>query len=1005
MTRIQERHRLSALLAQGVDVTQPAAFVEVLAALCVEANEAPRAQAIGLLRSALPTRDDLDDHRYEFVGSFAPGGWRSEAAWLASAETIDLAVRAAQQLGDVLREDLVESLQVMLVETALLFDDARTWMNPLVAEESRVGVLPDTFPWNRIRSGVASGNLQREGPVEQAVLDAWLDDRLHAEDATALEQWVRETEAWREAYRARITELAHLAGVSRFDATRSSSVAADAAELEHAKLVQCLPLPHLGFRVRREGRLHAGGTMWGLRNGPASTDRLVPYGTARFEWSDEVLGEIVTELIEHPVDAVMLAEDALASVARLASGLPHPRARSIALAVAEDLRAGSLHDGLAAAARAFHEARLDADAEMRWAACALQTQLELERLAHRLSDADLDAAMDAAEAALMPHASGLLLLDDEHYRDLTDGYDVDPGAWWGARERLDEEVPTAVVANALDELAASAPTRRGTVISLSAYRTAVDHELRIATAPVERGLRAAAAAPRVPGEVDLLVTVENGGRVGRLLRVTVKRGEGDPFEHHPELAPIARDAIREAYAAAAAACPSGTPPTLLEDHAFVVHELLDITAIDGRSLGLPFVLAFASLWLDRPLDADLAATGCVVRGPGREWLVGAVDHVEAKAAALYAAADGRGRRLMANPEHEPEIRAFDHEPVLVSTVGEALRSAGLDLPKSNLPGAWPDRRTRLRAIADLADTIEAQDIQRFTAWGDPWTLLGDRMALLVHDLADDVDEQVPRGKVYGALAYIHAGKLDAAAALLRGVAIEHVSPEIDVVRRIVELDEAIDRSSPERCTELSAALATALAAVPEARRRPLAGLALGTLGRALLHAGDFDAAIPLLEEAVAHHAAHALYELGRTRLYLASALRNAGRLAEAREQLEHAERDLEAHTKTWSRPYCVQCRAFWLYERARLAIIEDDAALAVELAHEAHALVQRQGFWPALGILRVLAWAYRMLGQPDEADLYVARMQALDVPPAHHDLRDRLLAEASGLPTPYGEVY
>lgn len=1005
MTRIQERHRLSALLAQGVDATQPAAFVELLAALRVETDDALRAQAIELLRSGVPTRNDLDDHRYEIAGSFALGGWRSEAAWLTSVETLDLAVHAAGQLVDVLSKDLVEPLQGMLVEASLLFDDTRFWMNPLVAEESRAGALSDTFPWNRIRSGVASGNLRREGPVEQAVLDAWLDDRLHVEDATSLEQWVRESEAWREAYRARITELAHHAGVSRFDVTRSISVAADAAELEHAKLVQHLPLPHLGFRARREGRLHAGGTHWQLRDARISTERLVPYGTARFEWSDEVLGALVTELIEHPVDAMMLAEDAMASVAKLASGLPHPRVKSIALAVAEDLRAGSLHDGLAAAARAFHEGKLEADAEIRWATCALQTQLELERLAHRLSDAELDAALVAAEAALMPHASGLLLFEDDQYRDITDGHDIDPEAWWGVRERLDEEVPTAVVSSALDELATSVPAERGAVISLASYRAAVYHEHRTAKRPDEPGLRAAAAAPRAPGEVDLLVTVENGGRDGRLLRVTVKRGKGGLFEHHPELTAVARDAILDAFAAAAAACPSGTPPLFLEDHEIIVHELLDIAAIDGSSLGLPFVLAFASLWLDRPIDADLAATGRVYRGLGGEWLVGAVDHVEAKAAALCVAAGGRGVRLMANPEHDREIRASDHEPVLVTTVADALRSAGLDLPKSSVSGVWPDQHTRLRAIAHLADTIETQDIQRFAAWGDPWSLLGDRMTLLVHGLADDESEHVPRGKVYGALAYIHAGKLEAAAALLCGVSIEHVSPEIDVVRRIVELDGSIDSSDWDRCAVLSAVLATALAVLPEPKRRPLAGLAIGTRGRASLHAGDPVSAIPLLEEAVAHQAAHVRHELARTRLYLASALRNAGRLVEAREQLETAARELEAYTKPRSRPYFVQCRAFWLYERARLAIAESDPSLAIELAHEAHALVRRHGFWPALGILRVLAWAHRMLGQPDEADLYVARMQALDVPPAHHDLRDRLLAEASSLPTPHGEVY
>ncbi|MEX1363706.1 MAG: hypothetical protein AB1Z98_11300, partial [Nannocystaceae bacterium] len=581
MTRIQQRHRLDALLETQLDLAQPADFVELLAALAVETDEAVRGRAIERLASARPSLDDLERWLQGFEVS-VPTDWREEHAWIVSVETVGLAAEAARELQSLLGDEVAESLTAKTIAFLLAFDE-RLWMNDLVAEESRAGPLPEVIPWKKIRSGIEQGRLRPTGPVEPAVLDAWLEDRLHAEDAAALARWVGQAGPWQQTYREGISELARRAVVSRFDVSRSISVAADDAELGVARLVQDLPLPHLGHGARREGRLHAEGTHWRLVDASTTDERLVPYGETTLRWSDAVLGELSTELLEAPADELSMAEDAMASVIELSAGLAHPRARSIALAIAQDLRAGSLCEGLAAAARAFDHAQLEADTEIRWAACALRTQLALERLGHRLADAELDASMAAAERALMPHASGLLLLEDAHRRDLTHGYDIDPDAWWGVHERLDERVPEAIVHRALGDLAAASSADRGPVVSLAAYRAAVEHELRASDRAKGRELRAAAAVSRSPGEVDLLVALEGPARIGRTLRVSVKRGSGDPFGTCPQFAPVARDAIRDAYAATAAACPSGVPPLRLEDHKFIVHELLDITAIDGSS--------------------------------------------------------------------------------------------------------------------------------------------------------------------------------------------------------------------------------------------------------------------------------------------------------------------------------------------------------------------------------------------------------------------------------------
>lgn len=124
------------------------------------------------------------------------------------------------------------------------------------------------------------------------------------------------------------------------------------------------------------------------------------------------------------------------------------------LALAHDFRCGARFHAIVAADHALHEAKLDADTEVEQAAAALVAWLDLELLAHRHDDAGLDAAMAAAETALMPHRGAMLLLDDEHYQALTAGRCVEPESWIGLPVELDEVVPAAAVVQALEALAA-----------------------------------------------------------------------------------------------------------------------------------------------------------------------------------------------------------------------------------------------------------------------------------------------------------------------------------------------------------------------------------------------------------------------------------------------------------------------------------------------------------------------------------------------------------------------
>lgn len=1002
MTPLQERHALTELLRGDQRPSTPSAFVAWLAAYAVETDPAPRALARERLAATLAQLGDAATTWLAFAPLEAPADWRDEAAWLLDLETLALAAQAVSSEPELTGEAVVEHLCALATESMLLFPIRPLWLNPLVAAESRAGSLPGVFPWTVIRSGVASGLLRQDGPARPEVLQAWLDGRLHVEDATALQTWVSQPGSWSSAYREVVTEHAAEAGVPYVDPARSISAAADVSELAWAQRVHVLPMPHLGFGVAREGFLAEGGTWWRLVGSPDPAALRLPADAERLVWTDPVLGDLTTTLRPWPADPLVAAEDARASVARLADGLPHPRAHAIALAVTDDLRAGSLGAGLRSALQAFEDADLTAEMPERWAACALSTSLALERLSHRLADPALDLALVAAEAALAPYAAGLMLIDDAHYRDLVADHDIDPEAWWGLREKLDDLVPTAAIVAALDELRESAAPRP--VVSLHAYRVANQRTTPASESrPAYAGLRAVAAANE-PGTVNLLVALEGRGHPGRVLRVSIQTGNDAPFAENPWFAPVARDAIRSAYAAAGAACPEGVPPVPLEAHRVLVHDPAEVSVIDGASLGLAFTLAFASRWLDRPVASNLAASGCLAFRDGA-WRVAPVDHILPKAAAFESHPSEGRPRLMAAPEHTAALAAFDLDLVPVDTVAQALQETGLDLHTSALVGAWPDRRRRLAALGELLESITHQDIERYAPWGDPWRFAADRVALLLDGLVDGDDDLVPRARALGALAYVHAGDLSAAGALLTGLTQPSEDPATHVVGLIVALDRAIDKGDRDETERLALALDHALPQLTSREHRLLAGQAWGTRGRALLHARDFQAALIWLERAAQHHAIHLAREFGRSLVYVAAALRNLGRLDDANTHLVAAEDALRRHTRPFSLAYAAQCEAYLRYERARLAIAQGNPDLALEDALQAYTIVGHQGFWPALGILRVLAWAHRLLDDPGDADRYVERMRQLEVPPDHQALRNRLIEEAEEFPVTDREVY
>lgn len=845
--------------------------------------------------------------------------------------------------------------------------------------------------------------LRPDGPVSRAALEAWLDGGLSVDQADELRSWVRQPSPWREAYGAFLRELATNAVVPRFDAAQTISVAADDSELEHARVIDWLPLPHLGPNAVREGRLTEAGTTWRVvgaeRDVPAAH---LPYGETRLAWNDPDLGVIETDLREVAMTPLQRSQDALSSLVRLADGLQHPRASDTALEAARELGAGSLRDGLAMAREAFVEAKLDDAEEVAWAVCAFETQLALDRLAHRLCNPQLDALLLDADRALGLLGEALMLLEDDHYAELVEERGVDETAWWGFRARLDARVPETRLEAGLDGLRQEQEPEYAEVVQL------IDRRTNAEEAPAQRPRLRAVAAASEPGMAFVLVAIDAPGQPehgqGRVVRVTVKRdGGGQPFAQCPWFGPVAKEAIRDAYQAAADRCADGVAPYPLEEHTILVDAPGPIEVVDGSSLGLAFALAFASAWTDTPLPSDVVATGRLVNSAAG-WMVTPVDHVAAKT--LAARVDlGEDVTVLVAKDVEADVRRGGLAPRAVGTVAEAFDAAELDV--TEIAGAWPDNDARAETLKTLIRHVGRQDVARYAGFGNPWLVAARRMQTLVEALCGKKahTELVETTRTQIVLAYVHAGELGDAARALKGAAVEGKSVEVQIAANTAELNATIDRENWAGCDELRRALDDLLAQVPEGEHADLVGQALGTLGRARLHAREFNAAEVFLARAVEHHDQHAPEQSGRSRVYLAQAQRNLGRTDDALATLQRAEQDLETHTRPDSRPYFRSCRMYLQYERARVFATLGDGDAALSNARDALASSRYLGFWPQLGILRTTAWAYRLLGEHDRADACVEQMQAFEVPKLIENLRDRLVDEGEGFPSSGGEVY
>ncbi len=983
------------------------------------------------------------------VGAEQDPALRAEASALVDAQLDAESLEAVATL-------LVASLELRLAaepdgETA---EEIAGWLDELALLTwalRGVSAMPPSLPWPRaaleerltacepgLRALAAQGwrippalageltELSEPGlpqPLELA-FEAWRQDLLAEPTTQALLRALAQDADTLARYRRWLADAADVVDVVRYEPGWTLACTEDLHD--PAPPIWSLALPHAGPGALLEIHLHRDGTRWTL---PGAEPWIVPAGSPEHRWGDQTTGPILTAIREHRPSARSDRWQALLSARAVADDPSSPRAANVAMAISQDLERGELARQLELAAEAFDD-DVEDEALEDWAAFALEARLQLQRVAERLDTDSLYEALERVDRALEPFADGTLLVDPELIEQLYAIVAPDPGAWWGAPAALDLDLPAHIAEAALSDAAAwhvatePAPATQPEPGLIEQLRWTFQNLMAGFRAPVFPGAQTALAGSDdwdedtlPPGCAPLLVYLperDTGAVVG--LRVRYHE-QGEPSSDAPE--PLrfgARQALRQAYEAAAAQMPGGWPGRPFEVHRIeLVSPDGERFEIDQDSLTLPAILAFASLWTRVPLPANLAATGTVQR----DRRVGAVAWVPEKALALAAVCEAAGfsPRLLLEPSSALELELPGVTAVPVADVAQALGYAGL-LPVGD--GYRPEIETVRdgeRRLQQLIGDVRDQQLEPYShvAGIPPWTMLADQLAWLVQALEARGCRNPPLlvdGRCAAAEAYSHAGEIPRAMRVLGDTEPpSQASQQARFAWHVRTLAGKLDSRDWDAVgTQVSVVQDELRKLTPDVHAQQ-AGAAMGTMGRALLHGGRAADALPLLQAGVDHHVLHQPAETGRSRIYLAMAMRRLGRLDDARAELEQARADIDADTREHGRSYHASTLMYWRYERARLALEAGDPAEAIALTEPVLAQARACWPWPLVPILRTRAWAFAQLARDGdhadamaELDQTIERAARIRAPGAMRTLHI-IQAEAHGPFRRDGEVY
>jgi tetratricopeptide (TPR) repeat protein len=803
----------------------------------------------------------------------------------------------------------------------------------------------------------------------EELLRRWIDAALDAALDTALRAVVSEPGPWQSTYRSLVQRATRTLGIIAWPVGAALDVATSAGGVSDIRPAYTLGLPHLDPTKRLTLWNGFVGDLVGAWWQDPSGTRFVPSTSATHRWGDAVLGDVTTELRWAMPSTVDVAWRMLCDLQRLALGEAHPNGLRLAHASIDALTHGFLRDALARCAMAYRHAE-EVDGEELLVMRAVALSRTLDQASAMLLDDGVFARLAEIEEALAPHADAVEMLSDRAYREVVDGDPPAPGSWWGHRW--------------FEEQAA----RSKSPVVPPAPRAGVTRVAYASSHP-----RPASAVGSVPVLLGL------GGR-GLVARLRVFRADaGTTGMRQVELRPLAWQAVRTGFQAAAARMPHGLPRFPLDEHGIEV-ELPAGEAeharflIDGDSLALSAALAFASLWTERTVPSDLAASASL-RVAG-DVTTGPVGDVRVKAEAWAAWGGDQPMRLALHPDVAGDAEGTGVTAVPVDTLDQALATAELFAVAASFTPWMGDVASRRAHLRTLCEDVETQRLDPYALPGfEPWTVIADRIRVLVRSLelvpaTGEARELQLRARAFGALAFLHAGDDEGAGTILpdevvrslleahRGSTVPKGAHALLLLVALGRLVGRHDDAARREADGLSSTLDGLLADVGDDDRATFEGRVLGTQGRLWLHRHHPALALSLFERSLRAHDRPGLqHEVGRSRVSLARSLRMLGRHDEALAAFAQAEHDLDAHARPWSVAYHASCWMFLRYERARLLV---DMGRAVEAEAEARRSLEAtevRGFWPRAGVLRVLAWALRLQGRDGEADDRAAEIEAL----------------------------
>jgi tetratricopeptide (TPR) repeat protein len=452
------------------------------------------------------------------------------------------------------------------------------------------------------------------------------------------------------------------------------------------------------------------------------------------------------------------------------------------------------------------------------------------------------------------------------------------------------------------------------------------------------------------GETYLPLFEATGSTVGRIC-VTRKERPGTFGTSLTQSTVMHVRAAFDGLSAALARMGAGVPDALERGHDVLIeHGYPESVRVDGPSLGLPMCLAMLSRYLQRAPRPDVAASA-EVTVEGKLVPVGSI--WEKVGALRREFPDTKTLLVAAKQEWSGHLDGI--HVVRCERLEDAFRHCGLDVAPHALPAMTLD------ALRERSSGFKHRAVAEYVS--TEWKQLSAQAASVSAALRPFDGESAAESMGWAALFALHGGDERLAAEYLRLVTAEDVSrlsPAPRVWYEIIAATRCIDGGTENAAAIVLGRRAVELAEeLKGAERKHLLGRSLGTLGRALLHAANYDEALPHLRRAAELHKVERPEEGPRSLCYLATCLRLAG---EAPAALETSQEGLTLSSRLPHAESAVTSRLFLTLERGRslLALGRFDDALRDFLELERRQTSDAD--YPRLAGLRGLATVYAKLG-------------------------------------------